>query len=203
LENQTSIIILKNQRSNYSAFDQSFILLAPPSTNLFKVASTSRSAGALNEQDLSPVSQLTSVMPSTVAKAFFTEDAQPPQVMPGSLSDTCCVPSVFAVAEAPSVFSPVSGASVEAAPPPVAVESGVFVSAALSQPRETARIAVAINVSSKRISKNLLESDNIFGRRNLPKRSQGGIEVVSTFENEQCVKELPQTANTYNRILFV
>jgi hypothetical protein len=76
---------------SYSAFVQPLILEAPPSTNLFKVPSTSKSLGALNEHvppsgEGSPHTM--SPTPSTVAKAFFTEDAQPPQVMPGSLSET-------------------------------------------------------------------------------------------------------------------
>lgn len=48
----------------------------------------SMSAGAVNDPQVLEVSKSMSATPSRLSKAFFTEDAQPPQVMPGSFNET-------------------------------------------------------------------------------------------------------------------
>lgn len=131
-----------------SAFDQPAICLLPSSANLFNTASTSISAGATNEADCSAILVSRSTMPSTLVNALRTEDSQPPQVMPGSLSDTVWVPADLAVAESPAGW--VAAAVSPAASP---VFGGAAVSSAFwSQPIEMANNAIAIQVKNKRIS---------------------------------------------------
>ncbi len=60
----------------------------PASANLFKVAFTSKSLGALNVQVLLLGSVSISTIPSTVVRALRTEAAHPLQVMPGSFNET-------------------------------------------------------------------------------------------------------------------
>ncbi len=74
--------------SSPSLRDQPVICLFPSSANLSKVAFTSKSAGALNEQDFSETSVSISAIPSTLLRALRTEAAQPPHVMPGSFNAT-------------------------------------------------------------------------------------------------------------------
>lgn len=62
--------------------------LLPSSTNLLSVAATSKSFGAEKVHERDDVSHLMSETPETPARAPFTDAAQPPQVMPGSLRET-------------------------------------------------------------------------------------------------------------------
>jgi hypothetical protein len=72
----------------YSAFDQPAMCLFPSSANLLSVAATSKSFGAENVHERPEISVLMSETPVTPANAPFTDAAQPPQVMPGSLRET-------------------------------------------------------------------------------------------------------------------
>ena len=83
-----SILNSSELENAYSAFDQSLMCLFPSATNLLSVAATSKSFGAENVQERDEVSQLMSETPETPASAPFTDAAQPPQVMPGSLRET-------------------------------------------------------------------------------------------------------------------
>ncbi len=83
-----SILNSSELENAYSAFDQSLMCLFPSATNLLSVAATSKSFGAENVHERDEVSQLMSETPETPASAPFTDAAQPPQVMPGSLRET-------------------------------------------------------------------------------------------------------------------
>jgi len=129
------------QESRYSTFDQPAMCLFPSSANLSSIAATSRSAGAVKEPQAFFESRSTSVIPSTVASASFTERTQPPQVIPGSLTETVWVPSVLG-----------SSTSVVAGADSAGLSAGLAgVSAGFSQPAEMANNVIAISAKRKRI----------------------------------------------------
>jgi hypothetical protein len=133
-ENSNGHLIFKE--ISYSTFDQPSSLL--PSAISLSLAS--QPSGALKLHDFSPQFVSTSVKPRP-SKAVLTALAQPPQVMPGTLSDTGLNSPAGAAAELESVAA---GAGFD--------DSGFLaVSASGAQPTATISKAAVIIVRSVRI----------------------------------------------------